>query len=148
MENAHSLCENGISASQPCLSGQTPGNSSLRYMQLPPVGLANISGSTGGTKKPWAMVQNPSASTALPPQSYFGAFPTLVQDTIKLRLRGADQQCCLSHSSSSAPHSEMLLNQKGPHLYGSRDIIWICLVLFRSLFLPLCASHSTLYQPG
>lgn len=98
MENASSFCENAVSASQPCPSGQTPGNSSLRYMQLPPVGLANISGSIGGTKNPWAMVQKLSASIALP-------FPTLVQVTIRLRLRGADQQCCLKLTAAFLLHS-------------------------------------------
>lgn len=132
MRNACSLCENVISASQPCPSGQTPGNSSLRYMQLPPVGLANISGSTGGTEKPRAMVQKPSASIALPPQSHAGAFPTLVQDTIKLKVRGANQQC--STLRNAAKTEEIPLRLLRRH--------WICLALFRSLFLPLSGSAN------
>lgn len=123
MKNAYSLRENVISASQPCLSGQTSGNSSLRYMQLPPVGLANISGSTGGREKPWAMVQKPSASIALPPQSCASAFPALGarphQAQVKRSRPAALPQ---AHSTSIAPLPEILLKQKRPHLDCSRDI--------------------------
>lgn len=78
MKNAYRLSENIISESQLHLSGQTPGNSSLRGTQLPPVGLANVSGSTGGREnEPQAMVQEATAGTTLLRQSRAGAFPNL-----------------------------------------------------------------------
>lgn len=108
-------------------------------MQLPPVGLANISGSTAGTEKPWAVVQKPSASIALPPQSRAGAFPMLVQDTIQLKLRGGDQQCC---SGSQHLLCSILRNaaetEETPLTWLKRH--WICLALSRSAFLPLSSS--------
>lgn len=113
-------------------------------MQLPPVGLANISGSTGGRENgPQAMVQETSASTTLPHQSRAGAFPNLGakhnQAHVKRYRPAALPQ---ARDISITPLSEMLLKQKRLHLKEdcSRDIGSAFLTLFRSQFLPLSGS--------
>lgn len=82
-------------------------------MQLPPMGLANASGSTGGREnEPQAMVQETSASATLPHQSHAGAFPNLgarhKQAHVKRYRPAALPQ---AHDISSAPLSETVLKQ-------------------------------------
>lgn len=100
---ADGLPDNVVSAAQLHLSGQTPGNSSLRGRQLLPVGLAHGSGSAGGRDaEPQATVQETSASAALPhhtcvvliPALGQNAFQVLVSASFQLRLgkgRGREQ---------------------------------------------------------
>ena len=109
-------------------------------MQLPPVGLANISGSTGGRENgPQAMVQETSASTTLPHQSRAGAFPNLGAKHNRAHVkRYRPAALPQARDISIAPLSEMLLKRKRLHLKEdcSRDIGSAFLTLFRSQFLP------------
>lgn len=121
MKNACSFCENPISASQPCLSGQTPGNSCLRYMQLPPVGWLTFlhhwwdrKNMGNGPKTLW---QHCPPSPVL-----CWCFPNPGARHPAQVKRSRPAVLPQAHSTSSAPLSEMLLKQERPHLDGSRDI--------------------------